>query len=39
MDSAVAQSAAETGGELHLRFATKPDCSLDVAHVDAVAVG
>jgi hypothetical protein len=33
MDSAVAQSAAETGGELHLRFATKPDCSLDVAHV------
>ena len=33
MDSEVAQSAAQTGGERHIRFVTNPDCSLDVAHV------
>ena len=33
MDSAVNQSAAETGGERHIRFVTNPDCTLNVAHV------
>ncbi len=33
MDGAVNQSAAETGGERHIRFVTNPDCSLNVAVV------
>jgi len=39
MDGAVNQSAVETGGERHLRFVTKPDCSLDVAVVTLSATG
>ena len=33
MDTVVNHSAAETGGERHIRFATSSDCVLDVAHV------
>lgn len=39
MDGAVNQSAAETGGSLHLRFATDPDCQLDVATVRLSSTG
>jgi hypothetical protein len=39
MDSAVNQSAAETGGERHLRFVTNSDCTLNVAHVVLSATG
>jgi len=33
VDAALNQSAAETGGERHIRFVTNPDCSLNIAHV------
>jgi cell division septation protein DedD len=33
MDSALNQSSAETGGDLHIRFVTTPDCALDVDKV------
>jgi len=33
MEAVVSDSAAETGGERHIRFVTRPDCTLDVAHV------
>jgi hypothetical protein len=39
MDAAVNQSAAETGGERHIRFVTNPDCSLDVVHVTLSSSG
>lgn len=39
MDGAVNQSAAETGGERHIRFVTSPDCTLNVAVVTLSATG
>jgi hypothetical protein len=38
-DSALSLSAAETGGEPHIRFVTNGDCSLSVAHVVLSASG
>ena len=39
MDGAVNQSAAETGGERHIRFVTSPDCSWNVAVVTLSPTG
>lgn len=39
MDGALNQSAAETGGQSHIRFVTNPDCSLNVAHVVLSSTG
>ena len=39
MDGAVNQSAAETGGERHIRFVTNQDCSLNVAVITLSPTG
>jgi hypothetical protein len=39
MDAAVNKSAAETGGQLHVRFVTTPACALNVATVRLSSTG
>lgn len=39
VDAVFAQSARETGGDRHVRFATNPDCTLNIANVQLSSTG